>query len=98
LKAWPGEKRTVLRAAILIVAPVCGLRPVLAFLLDFFQVPKPTNCTELPFFREVLTSLMKVFNTLLTADFGSFVFVEIESIKYFFLMLIHLPVCNDKEL
>ena len=45
----PAEKAGTVFAAILIAAPVCGLRPVLAFLLRASKVPKPTKVTFLPF-------------------------------------------------
>src|SRR5580704_11733599 len=45
----PGENFATLRAAILIVAPVCGLRPFRAFLCDTEKVPKPIKATRSPF-------------------------------------------------
>src|SRR5271156_5097849 len=44
----PGENFATLRAEILIVAPVCGLRPFRAFLCDIEKVPKPINATRSP--------------------------------------------------
>src|SRR6202142_4341539 len=44
----PGLNFATLRAAILIVAPVCGLRPFRAFLCDTEKVPKPINATRSP--------------------------------------------------
>src|ERR1700722_5178252 len=44
----PGENFATLRAAILIVAPVCGLRPFRAFLCDIEKVPKPIKATRSP--------------------------------------------------
>src|SRR5580658_9258070 len=47
----PAENFATLRAAILMVAPVCGLRPLRAFLCDTEKVPKPISATRSPFFR-----------------------------------------------
>src|ERR1700722_6248436 len=44
----PGENFATLRAAILIVAPVCGLRPFRAFLCEIEKVPKPIKATRSP--------------------------------------------------
>jgi hypothetical protein len=44
----PGENFATLRAAILIVAPVCGLRPFRAFLCDIEKVPNPIKATRSP--------------------------------------------------
>src|SRR5258708_23701158 len=41
----PGENFATFRAAILMVAPVCGLRPFRAFLCDTEKVPKPIIAT-----------------------------------------------------
>src|SRR5947199_8784326 len=51
LSSAPGVNFATLRAAILIVAPVCGLRPLRAFLWDTEKVPKPISATRSPFFR-----------------------------------------------
>ena len=42
---------TALRAGILTCAPVCGLRPVLASLLETPNVPKPIKVVFSPFFN-----------------------------------------------
>src|SRR5579863_6918934 len=47
----PGVNFATFRAAILIVAPVCGLRPFRAFLCDTENVPKPISATRSPFRR-----------------------------------------------
>src|SRR5215472_8051459 len=53
----PAENFATLRAAILIVAPVCGLRPLRAFLCETEKVPKPISATRSPFLRaEVMLS------------------------------------------
>ena len=49
--ALPDTKAGTLDAAILISAPVCGLRPVRAARLFTLNVPKPINCTASPFFK-----------------------------------------------
>src|SRR5437870_3324817 len=56
-RSAPAENFATLRAAILMVAPVCGLRPLRAFLCDTEKVPKPINATRSPFLRaEVMLS------------------------------------------
>src|SRR5436305_8339005 len=53
----PGVNFATLRAAILMVAPVCGLRPLRAFLCETEKVPKPISATRSPFFSaEVMLS------------------------------------------
>src|SRR5579863_7492308 len=53
----PGVNFATLRAAILMVAPVCGLRPLRAFLADTEKVPKPISATRSPLRRaEVILS------------------------------------------
>src|SRR3984957_11759692 len=47
----PGLNFATLRAAILMVAPVCGLRPLRAFLCDTEKVPKPIKATRSPLRR-----------------------------------------------
>src|SRR5579864_8371885 len=47
----PGLNFATLRAAILIVAPVCGLRPLRALRCDTEKVPKPINATRSPLRR-----------------------------------------------
>src|SRR2546429_7626220 len=48
LSSAPGVNFATLRAAILMVAPVCGLRPFRAFLWDTEKVPKPIRATRSP--------------------------------------------------
>src|SRR5712692_2164012 len=54
LSSAPGVNFATLRAAILIVAPVCGLRPFRAFLCDTEKVPKPIKATRSPLRREAV--------------------------------------------
>src|SRR6202167_2772653 len=56
----PGVNFATLRAAILIVAPVCGLRPLRAFLCDTEKVPKPIRATRSPFFNAPVMLLTAV--------------------------------------
>src|SRR5271156_6835847 len=56
----PGENFATLRAEILIVAPVCGLRPFRAFLCDTEKVPKPIKATRSPFFNAPVMLLTAV--------------------------------------
>jgi len=51
LNALPETNAGTLEAAILISAPVCGLRPVRALRSLILNVPKPINCTASPFFK-----------------------------------------------
>ncbi len=51
----PGVNFATRRAAILMVAPVCGLRPLRAFLCDTENVPNPINATLSPFLRAAVT-------------------------------------------
>src|SRR5947209_6029528 len=51
LSSAPGVNFATRRAAILIVAPVCGLRPLRAFLWETENVPKPIRATRSPFLR-----------------------------------------------
>ncbi len=45
LKSFPALKRAPLEAGILISFPVCGLRPIRAFLSPCSNVPKPIKIT-----------------------------------------------------
>src|SRR6266581_9223619 len=56
----PGVNFATFRAAILIVAPVCGLRPLRAFLWETEKVPKPIRATRSPFRRAAVTLSMAV--------------------------------------
>src|ERR1700691_4314473 len=56
----PGENFATLRAAILIVAPVCGLRPFRAFLCEIEKVPNPIKATRSPFFNAPVMLLTAV--------------------------------------
>src|SRR5262249_19023572 len=51
LSTFPGVNFTTRRAAILIGAPVCGLRPTRAFRREIENVPKPTRLDRSPFLR-----------------------------------------------
>jgi len=48
-------------AGILMLAPVCGFLPILAFLLETVKVPKPVKTTSLPAFKLFCTSSKIVF-------------------------------------
>src|SRR5436305_3837930 len=50
-KSAPAVNLATRRAAILIVAPVCGLRPLRAFRCEIENVPKPISATRSPFFN-----------------------------------------------
>src|SRR5262249_8624868 len=50
----PGVNFATRRAAILMVAPVCGLRPLRAFRCETENVPKPIRATGSPFWSELV--------------------------------------------
>src|ERR1700722_207512 len=62
----PGVNFATLRAAILIVAPVCGLRPFRAFLCETEKVPKPIKATRSPF-RKAPVMLLTAVSTAVAA-------------------------------
>src|SRR5580704_962712 len=62
----PGVNFATFRAAILIVAPVCGLRPFRAFLCDTEKVPKPIKATRSPF-RKAPVILLTAVSTAVVA-------------------------------
>src|SRR5512135_2055120 len=66
-RALPARNLGTLAAAILISLPVCGFLPVRAFLLATSKLPKPTSVTRSPFFRALLTVVMKA-PTAFSAD------------------------------
>src|SRR5438093_11312907 len=55
LKVLATEKPTFLRAGILIGSPVCGLRPMRAFILRSRKIPRPGILTDSPFFTVLTT-------------------------------------------
>src|SRR5690554_8140863 len=57
-RALPALKPGTLEAAILISAPVCGLRPVRAARSFTEKVPKPIRVTWSPFFRAPVMELV----------------------------------------
>ena len=62
LKFIPALKDGILAAAISIVAPVCGLRPVRAARSRTEKVPKPTRATCSPLFNSSVTASIKESN------------------------------------
>src|SRR5271169_6255293 len=55
LSSFPGVNLATLRAAILIVAPVCGFRPLRALRCETEKVPNPIRATRSPFLRAAVT-------------------------------------------
>src|ERR1700722_10336002 len=51
----PGVNLATLRAAILMVAPVCGFRPLRALRCETENVPNPIKATLSPFLRAAVT-------------------------------------------
>src|SRR5918993_3044570 len=57
--SFPALKRATFLALILITAPVWGLRPLRAALLETEKVPKPTKVTLPPPFKVLVTASTK---------------------------------------
>src|SRR5882672_1498548 len=55
LSSFPGVNLATLRAAILMVAPVCGFRPLRALRCETENVPNPIKATRSPFLRAAVT-------------------------------------------
>src|ERR1700674_1711266 len=55
LSSFPGVNLATLRAAILMVAPVCGFRPLRALRCEKENVPNPIKATRSPFLRAAVT-------------------------------------------
>src|SRR5216684_3007708 len=53
--SFPGVNLATLRAAILMVAPVCGFRPLRALRCETENVPNPIKATRSPFLRAAVT-------------------------------------------
>ena len=90
--ALPALKLATLDAAIWMVAPVCGLRPLRALRCFTIKVPKPTRATCSPFF----SSLVILSNTASSARpaeaFGRSAAVAIASISSVLFTIIPLKV------
>ena len=67
MRAFPGLNAGTLAAAIWMVSPVLGLRPVRAARSRTKNVPKPTNATDSAFFNELVTASMVASNARLAA-------------------------------
>ena len=68
LRGPPAENFGSFAAAILIAAPVLGLRPFLAFLFDTLNVPNPTNVILSPFLR-VLPMVPRILSRTFVTSF-----------------------------
>jgi ABC-type multidrug transport system fused ATPase/permease subunit len=66
-----GENFTSLRAAILILSPVLGLRPTRAARWPILKLPKPEMATGLPFFSSVHRASITVSSMRAAAAFES---------------------------
>src|ERR1700758_1170976 len=62
LNSFPGVNFATRRAAILIVAPVCGFRPLRALRCETENVPNPIKATRSPFLREpvILSTVVSI--------------------------------------
>ena len=82
--ALPARNFGCLQAAILIVAPVCGLRPVVAARFLTSNVPKPTKVTLLPFFKDFVTQATKESTALAASVFEKPPFLQfLQSIHFY---------------
>src|SRR5688572_34375 len=68
-KFFPAENFGTLAAGILSASPVLGFRPRRAFRLATVKVPKLTNETRCPFFRDVVTAPVKAWSAVPAATF-----------------------------
>jgi hypothetical protein len=93
LKALPAENFGSFFAAILIVAPVWGFLPVLAFLFESENVPKPTRATLSPFLTALVIASIAPSRALPAQAFVLPDAAAIFSIKSAFVML--LPPYKD---
>lgn len=84
----PALNFTTFLAGILISFPVCGLRPVRAFLLLTEKEPNPMSWILSPFFKALLIASMVASNAFAASAFVSFAPDAIASINpLFFLFL-----------
>jgi hypothetical protein len=68
-KLFPAENFGTFAAGIRRASPVLGFRPSRAFRLATVKVPKFTNETRCPFFRDVVTAPVKACNAVPAATF-----------------------------
>ena len=81
LSSLPGLNFTTFLAAIVIGLPVWGFLPVLAFLFERENEPKPTRATLSPFLKESVVVSTKASIAFLASAFVRFAFLAIESIS-----------------
>ena len=72
-KSVPALNLATFLAAILIAFPVCGLRPILAALLETEKEPKPTNATLSPFLSAFVVAVTNASNALPASAFDNLV-------------------------
>jgi hypothetical protein len=77
----PALKRMVFFAAIWITAPVLGLRPLRAFLLEMSKDPKPTKEILSPFFNALVVAPTNPSNAFLASAFDNPAAAAIASIN-----------------
>ena len=98
-KSLPALNFGTFLALILIVAPVCGLRPFLAARLETEKVPNPTSVTVSPFFKVDTTALVNASRVSFACFFDipeSFAICSINS-ALFILLLFDLNRYNTKS-
>ena len=84
-------KVTAFLAGILTVAPVCGLRPSLAFLLETLNVPNPATGTLSPFFNALVITSNVASKARFASAFVNPVFAAIASTNSAFFHFILPP-------
>ena len=88
MNALPALNAATFEAAIWIVAPVCGLRPVRAARLLTTKLPKPVNCTPPPLAIAEVIAPVVAFKALAASAFDKLAPAAIASINSYLFMLI----------
>src|SRR3989304_7729796 len=90
LSAFPAVNPGVLRAGMLIGAPVCGLRPVRDFLDRTIKVPNPVTTTLSPFLSASVIAPKTAATDSLDALAVRFAFLATTSTRSALVILFHL--------
>ena len=92
LKALPAVNFTVRAAAILMVSPVRGLRPVRAARLPEPKVPNPTSCTASPLVTALIMVAIVAFSTSSTEAFDESVALATASTSSALFMVVEVSL------
>ena len=84
---FPALNPGTIRAAILTVSPVCGLRPSRASLFLAEKVPNPTNVTFPSFFNPSVIPLTTASKALVASAFVKSAYSAIKSTNSVFVIL-----------